>query len=204
MNLQDHKKTLLNSVVIESMFKFPRVISSILYCFKEWGQQGGIVGGAVRDFTLHKAIRDYDVYIESTVYGYTYDVKEIRKQAKDFGCTIEDLSVSFDYTEAQILGVHCLTCEDGTKIDVIIGVDNIQTFVNKFTCDLSKIWYDVNKDLPVFTDEFRKCVETKVCNICDNRGSNEYTIEEYVHKIRAKYPEYTFVPEQNKLDYVPF
>lgn len=195
MHLVEFRNNLLENIVPKTDFKFPVVISSILTCFKVYGQEGGIIGGAVRDHVLDKKIKDYDVYIQTNTTDITADVREIEIHTRKFGYTIRNITAQSHYEDRDIVAVYKLTAENGTTVDIIFGRANIQEHVDNFTCDISKIWYNVLQGKIVYTTEFMDTVKSKVCMICDNRGSHPAVIEEYVDKLKCKYPEYQFTEE---------
>lgn len=197
-------KNILNQIlVVETEFKYPSVINSILVTFSVFGQKGGIIGGAVRDFVLKKEIRDFDVYIESTTQDRIADRNELRIQASRFGYALTDITADSEYTGGSIINVYCLSKEDSEEtIDVIFGEASVEDHVGLFTLGLSKLWYDVQSGETLLYQDFIKAVNSKVCGIFNRRGSHPAEIEIYTNKIRKKYPEFKFIEEPFDDEYI--
>lgn len=206
-----YRENVLASTVPVTPFQFPRIIASMIVCFGAYGQIGGIVGGAVRDHILNKPIKDFDMYMQTDAkdhYQAKFDINEVKIHCDRFGYTMKDITIESAYDTNGIVAVLQLTHQEEVQpVEVILGRQTIEEYISYFTISLSKCWYNVLKGDFRLRPDFYKSVEDKKVIIYNRQGLQSMTIEAYVNRIAAKYPEYTFsnyiLPELEGLD-VPF
>jgi hypothetical protein len=139
-----------------------------------------LAGGAVRDTTLGKPVRDYDFYMEDGP-----KVEELRS----LGFRVIRKGTR-KYDDPNIVEV-----QSSGSFDVIIvkgsPVEHINT---RFCTDFCKAYgyFDADGEVHSITTHagFDKAVEDKVIKISMGAHLNPHLLTTYLPKLHAKYPEY--------------
>lgn len=195
MSVKDITDSILKEVTKGKTFLVPAVVSSLLITFEVYGQQGGVVGGAVRDHVLKRKIRDFDVYIQTKrdITELMSNASEVLLHAKRFGYTVQDCSAESDYEDSEICAVFKLINLVGQEVDVIFGHKPVREFVDRFICDISKVWYDIHSDRVVKTNDFTYAVRYKTAFIQNHRNSHPAVVDGYIMKLEDKFADFKFV-----------
>lgn len=142
----------------------------------------GLAGGAPRDLYLDRTPKDWDIYVS----GYLQPSHLLQAGFAD----IDHRDISSYGNLGYVQNIYyCKYKDNEAKLNIIVVDElyDILTLVNKFSCSLSKCYYDFAINQIVTTKAFRLSVATNTITF------NEDVSDRYYAKITSYFPYYDVV-----------
>lgn len=157
-----------------------------------------LAGGAVRDYTLNKPIKDYDFFIHGDPERNPMGVVKLGDDNEYYE--------NNTYIEAVY---NAPFIDKALKVELIFTRCPCKEAIKEFDYDICECYYDPMLEDFVYTKNFHKAVDTKIIT-CNKKIPNGTTqkIQEYEKKFNArlnrmqkKFKEYNFKIEDNTIMY---
>lgn len=155
----------------------PDIVRQMMDRFSGENHESLLVGGAVRDTLLGQPIKDYDILVSVGYQNF--------KVTLDYWWAILSRlypDLSDDGNDPNYEGFAAWTFNhDGVRVNLILTQDPLTMYINNFSCDLSKVWADIDGTVTV-SDDARYCADSQVLVF------PPYANPSYVQKMCKKFP----------------
>lgn len=188
-NLVNTKPMSKKLIFHEAKILFDEILQRVTHC---GGAQATIAGGAVRDSVLGKEIADIDIFCFSSKGKVNASVLETVFPG------VQKADASELYEISDINSVYNCSYK-GWKVQIIVlgmihANDRVINHVEKFPCNISKVWYDGKSHTWEAGTSFYTGLAHEIL-VFDKGASSKY-----MEKICNKYSEYKIkVPSSIKL-----
>lgn len=169
------------------------VADSILAKLETIDPHAMLAGGAPRDWSFGYEATDLDFYIHLT----TMSIADLHKELFDIGLLQNalypnDFEIVENYKQASAVRWVVTVGYESQKVQIVVMHHPIaESVLQHFSLSICKIWYK-NQTIHT-TPEFLKTIEEKVI-----RQVQPAFNDNYIEKILAKFPDYTFVALQEE------